>query len=311
MNRLPLQDASDQLRLPHMGDYLRALRDDAGLTRADLRERARVSTSHIRDIECGNQRPTDQTLAALAAGVKATALQRRHLFAVRDAAFGMPAGEPELTAAQRQWLEEDTGLLLAYFDKRWNFLASNSAYVDAFPGIAASGHLLKWLFTPAARQVLLDWDTEVCLCVNWFRGVLARHHNSKWAHNMLAELQTHREFSRHWRQTQLVAFERNEPYLHLRDQDGGLSTVNVLTASVGPYTVAHIGRFVPYCGPGTQERPGRTEQTTAPSDLPQMSSSHEETSPRRKSHRKNYDDAGSGANVARPTFVASGTVIRS
>lgn len=179
MKRAPLQAASSgPLRLPHLGDYLRALRVAADLTRADLRERANVSTTHIRDVEAGEQRPTDQTLMALAAGIGVTAVQRRHLFAVRDAATAeLPPRDDvlsHLTAAHREWLDEDSDLLVAFFDKRWNYLAGNPAHTRAFPGIAESGNLPAWLFTPAARRVLVDWETEARTGVNWLRGVLGR-----------------------------------------------------------------------------------------------------------------------------------------
>jgi transcriptional regulator with XRE-family HTH domain len=236
-----------------MGDYLRALRTAAGLTRADLWERARVSTSHIRDIEAGDQRPTDQTLLALAAGVGAANDQRRHLFAVRDAACDMPPREDvlnHLTAAHRQWLDADD-LLLAFFDKRWNYLIGNAAYTQAFPGIAETGHLLKWLFTPAARRVLVDWESEVRTGVDWYRGILCCYRNTDWAADVLAELQGNADFRRHWQGSQLVAFGREDPRLHLRNHDGSPTTINILIASIGPYTVTHIGRPIPYCGPRT------------------------------------------------------------
>jgi hypothetical protein len=141
--------------------------------------------------------------------------------------------------------------MIAYFDKRWNFLAGNAAYLRAFPGIAESGHILKWLFTPAARRVLTDWETEARNSVNWFRAILGRHRNSPWAAKTLSELQADRDFRRLWTHTQLVAFGRRDPHLHLRDHNGELSSVSILIASISLHAVVHLGRPVGYCGPHT------------------------------------------------------------
>lgn len=83
----------------------------------------------------------------------------------------------------------------------------------------------------------------------------------------MRELEGDADFRRLWQQTQLVTFGR-DPHLHLCNHHGQLSTISLLIASIGPYTVTHLGRPVPYCGPRTLGPPGSTVHTAmSPSRL--------------------------------------------
>lgn len=172
------------LQPPTLGKVLRRLRDTRRISREKLAYNAGVSTSYITHLENGlRERPTREVLQALVRYLDRlgplSEVEHRHL---RDlTGFGgedyPSAGQlrGEITDDLRHALTLHEPNLAAYLDTRWNLLACNDSYEQAFPGIRADGNLLHWLLgNESARSVVVEWEYEVRLLVRWLRGLLMR-----------------------------------------------------------------------------------------------------------------------------------------
>ncbi|UFS93236.1 helix-turn-helix domain-containing protein [Nocardia huaxiensis] len=206
------------------------MRDERMVSREKLAFNAGVSSSYITHLENGNRdRPTREVLHALVRYLDRigplSAVEHRHLL---DLA-GLGAGEYPDAEQLRAWITTDMHHALtlhepnlaAYFDTRWNLLACNDSFAQAFPGIAEQGNFLHWFLGNAiSRRTVVEWEQEVRLLVHWLRGLLAGSGDAAASVAFLAELAQYEQFCRIWDE-EAVAYGRDRPLLHLRDLDTG------------------------------------------------------------------------------------------
>lgn len=219
-------NATEPLRLPSLGDFLRRLRDDRGLSREGLARSAGVSASYISHLEVGlRDHPTRPVVEALIGRLDRehplTEEERRYVFdlaGLRD--LTVPTVEelrtgitPELQHRIDRCAPDPAG----YFDSRWNILALNTAATSALPGLAERGHVLHWLFAdPRAAAALLDRERVAALCVASLRTRIAWFGETDWAADLLEDLDRYPEFRHLWTEGQ-VFYASERPTLHLRD----------------------------------------------------------------------------------------------
>ncbi|WP_232851419.1 MmyB family transcriptional regulator [Nocardia acididurans] len=243
-----------------MGKLLRRLRDERQVSREKLAFNAGVSSSYITHLENGNRdRPTREVLHALVRYLDRVGplsqVERRHLL---DLA-GLGAGEYPAVDQLRAWITPDMHHALtlhepnlaAYFDTRWNLLASNESFANAFPGLTEQGNMLHWLLgNDIARQTVVEWEQEVRLLVHWLRGLLAGSGDATSSVAFLAELAQYEHFCRMWDE-EAVAYGRDRPLLHLRDPGTRLRRA-IVVQMFRVDSVAHADRIQIFLGIPTE-----------------------------------------------------------
>ncbi|QIP43915.1 XRE family transcriptional regulator (plasmid) [Rhodococcus erythropolis] len=227
----------DTVRPPNLGDYLRALRTRStpqhpdGLTRTEFAANIFWSVSHITQIERNESpSPSVKFLEAASRELGLDPAQRRHLYNLaRRTQTERETSTPWTIEQYRSLITPEmrtviTALnphLVAYLDERWNVIECNAAYDRAFPGLLDDGNVLRWFFsTPQSKQVMVEWEAETTLTVNWFRALMGRYYNPEWAIETLEELSKFPAFRRLWDKED-VRFGRHQPFMHLRDADTG------------------------------------------------------------------------------------------
>jgi len=191
-------DTPTGVRARELGDLLRARRErlqpaDVGLpagsrrrTRGLRREEvallASISPTYYAFLEQGRDiRPSHQVLDALAQGLQLTSAERAHVHelvhgentAVVDAAETASAAVVALVERLEPSPTYVTG-------RRFDVLASNRAaralWTD-WPALPPEQrNMLWWMFTdPAARTILVDWETEAAALLARYRAAVGRH----------------------------------------------------------------------------------------------------------------------------------------
>lgn len=256
----------DTVRPPNLGDYLRALRTRStpqhpdGLTRSEFAANIFWSVSHITQIERNESpNPSVKFLEATSRELGLDPAQRRHLYnlARRTQTERETSTTPWTIEQYRSLITPEmrtviTALnphLVAYLDERWNVIECNAAYDRAFSGLLHDGNVLRWFFsTPQSKQVMVEWEAETTLTVNWFRALMGRYYNPEWAIETLEELSKFPAFRRLWDKED-VRFGRHQPFMHLRDADTGEEYrvhVQVHTEMRGDYPVQmYLGVRIP------------------------------------------------------------------
>jgi transcriptional regulator with XRE-family HTH domain len=246
---------------PTLAGFLRAARRRRGLSREKLAFAASVSSSYIAQLESGEKgHPSALTLRSLAGPLALRPEELRHLFDLAKSPHDDDPGEPaetvdaSITPEMQAAIDHLDPTLAGYVDRHWNVLATNTAYARAFPGLVDSGNVLRWLLTVhAAKNVMIEWEKETALTVDWFRGLAGTHGSDPWHQELLDELSDRPEFRQMWADHS-VAFGRRSPYMHLRDPD----TDEPYTVNVQLYPVStdprvpvqiYLGVRLPYRGP--------------------------------------------------------------
>ncbi|MEV6770367.1 helix-turn-helix transcriptional regulator [Nocardia sp. NPDC051030] len=219
---------SEELQPPTFGLLLRRLRDARGVSRERLAFNAGVSASYISHLEKGDRgHPTREVVDALVRYLDRidplSAVERRHLLDLAGLGVSeFPTVEQlraELTEDMRRALDLHEPNLAAYVDTRWNVLACNKSYADAFPGLVRDVNILRWLLgNPRAKQVVLEWEEEVRLTVHWLRGLIAGSGDTAWSQEFLAELGRFDLFREMWDEG-VAAYGRPRATMHLRDAE--------------------------------------------------------------------------------------------
>ncbi|MET7769669.1 helix-turn-helix transcriptional regulator [Nocardia sp. NPDC005366] len=218
------------LRPPTFGGLLRRLRDDRRISREKLAFAAGVSSSYITHLEGGDRdHPTRAVVDALIRYLDRISplgdAERRHLFDLAGLAEGRFPDIDEL----RGQISDDMRYGLAvhepnaacYFDTRWNILACNESYAAAFPGQVDDVNILRWFFgNELSTRVMVEWEREASLTVDWLRGLIGQSGDTEWAGELLAELGAYPEFRRMWA-TGGTTYGRDSPHMRLRDPDSG------------------------------------------------------------------------------------------
>ncbi|WP_245717210.1 helix-turn-helix transcriptional regulator [Nocardia jejuensis] len=220
----------DDLRPPTFGLLLRKLRDARSVSRERLAFNAGVSASYISHLEKGDRgHPTREVVDALLRYLDRidplSAVERRHLLDL--AGLGVtdfPTVEQlrtEITEDMRRALDLHEPNLAAYVDTRWNVLACNASYAQAFPGLQQDVNILRWLLgNPLAREVMKDWEEEVRVTVHWLRGLIAGSGDTAWSLEFLSELGRFGLFREMWDEG-IAAYGRPRSIMHLNDTIAG------------------------------------------------------------------------------------------
>jgi len=216
----------DLLRPPSFGGLLRKLRDERRISREKLAFAAGVSASYITHLEGGDrEHPTKAVVEALVGYLDRisplTAAERRHLYDLaglsEDAYPSVEELRADIGEATRAGLAVHEPNPAAYLDTRWNLLYCNDTYAATFPGLAEDVNILHWLFgNEISRQVLVEWQREAVLTVEWLRGLIGQSGDTRWSADLLADLGRFPEFRAIWAAGGTV-YGRDSPDMHLRD----------------------------------------------------------------------------------------------
>lgn len=226
-----------------MAAFVRFVRDrptqkyPGGATRQQVADAAHISIAYLAKLETGTaESPTATVLRSLASSLELSRDETQHLFDLAGRSsenVRVPTQAPLTVAEYRALIDPDLKLtyqaanphLVALLDERWNVLLCNDSYRRAYPGLLDSTNVLSWFFNdPRSRQVMVDWEKEAALTVGWFRALSARYQDSQWSRDVLEELSDAEDFQQMWSRNH-VTFDRDEPRMNLRDDDGNTYTV--------------------------------------------------------------------------------------
>lgn len=154
-----------------------------GLRREEVAQLAAISPTYYAFLEQGREiRPSRQVLDALAEALRLDQAERDYLHAL---VHGTPP--PPRDAGVIEALAPGVAALVARLDPhptyvtgcRWDVLASNRAarvlWTDWPSLVPADRNLLLWMFTPAARDIFVEWEAEAAAQLARFRAAAARH----------------------------------------------------------------------------------------------------------------------------------------
>ena len=151
-----------------------------GLRREEIALLAGISATWYTYLEQGRDvRPSDQVLRALAAALRLSEHERDHLFHLAGNTRAEEPDEPETVApgvaAVPSLVEPNPAYVTG---ASYDLLACNTAAAELFSDITASPrpNLARWMFTsPAAREVLMDWEREAQGLLARLRAAAGRH----------------------------------------------------------------------------------------------------------------------------------------
>lgn len=180
-----------------------------GLRREEVAQMCGVSPTWYTWIEQG--RPVSASadaLARIAIALRLSRAERAYLF---ELAGERDPAEPTLASNDAPSALIATVSLIdapAYvLDRQWNALAWNAqaaelfvGWLDASPDPARERNLLRFTFTePAARKLIVDWETRARRLVAEFRADSIRHLNDGPTHALIEALSEESEaFGRFW-----------------------------------------------------------------------------------------------------------------
>ncbi|NKX88518.1 helix-turn-helix domain-containing protein [Nocardia coubleae] len=212
---------------PHLAiaRYLRERREAAGLTRVALSARAGISPALIQKIEQGSRTPTLEALTALFDALDVPALFRDHLVSLSLAdRYGSPAADipSDIPTADLVLLNSISYPASLQMYTTYDVVATNSAWNRYFPGLDTSTTLLEWmLLDPRSREVMLDWDKQVHLCVYGFRvmspGVVPKERIDR----LFAACAVAEEWERFWTTEPDVPSHLDRPVQRFRHPETG------------------------------------------------------------------------------------------
>ena len=195
-----------------------------GLRREELAVLAGMSATWYTFLEQGRDvHPSDQVLGALAAALRLGRAERDHLFHLAGNTPTTPAGATAHLAAEAAAVP----LLLqphpAYIIGRgYDVLSHNPAAEALFPGLieAPAPNFARWVFTtPAAREVVVDWQPEAHGLLARLRTLTARHPTDAALSALVTELHEASPEVRDWWPRYDVQ-ERHSGRKRLRTPDG-------------------------------------------------------------------------------------------
>lgn len=258
--RRPRPTDRERPHIPTLGSACLQIRSALGISRATAYLRHGVSTTYLADIENDRVMPSLEVLDQLITGYRCDTHQARYLRELRVPAVDLdpPDKLRQLVADDAALMAQladltDRGILAAYVDPLWNILACNTGFRSALPGIEATDCIPTWLFTPAAREVLVEWEAETARAIATTKPVLARYRTSIQVHDIMRRLTRNKDFQRLWTPTVEVIYGRPvTDLLHIRDPNTGeLTSLHVVIADSGqPYNIQLlIATPRPYAGP--------------------------------------------------------------
>lgn len=178
-----LRSRRDRLQPVEVGLPAGARRRTPGLRREEVAQLAGISTTYYTFLEQGRDlRPSTQVLEALARALRLGTAERAHLHTlVRDSPAPTDRRTVETLAPAVAALVEHLDPHPTYVTGRsWDVLAANRAaraLWTNWPALAPEDrNILWWTFTdPAARIVLVEWESEAAAQLARFRAAAANH----------------------------------------------------------------------------------------------------------------------------------------
>jgi transcriptional regulator with XRE-family HTH domain len=177
-----------------------------GLRREEVAQLADISATYYTFLEQGRDvRPSQQVLDSLGRALRLTPAERAHLHSLVHGGPAAVSGVPPDTLAP------EVAAMVARLDpwpayvtgRCWDVLAVNQAaralWAD-WPSLpAAERNVLWWTFRdPAARTVLVDWESVAKAELARFRSAAARHPDDPQFAEMIARLQAGSAQVRQW-----------------------------------------------------------------------------------------------------------------
>ncbi|MFI6777615.1 helix-turn-helix domain-containing protein [Nocardia sp. NPDC050412] len=218
-----------RVRPPTFGGELRRLRDDRRISREKLAFAAGVSTSYITHLEAGDREHPTRTVVNALVGyldriAPLTDAERRLFFDLAglgvDRFPSVLELRNEIGADMRDGLRLHEPNAAGYVDTRWNVLSCNDSYAAAFPGLIDDVNVLRWFFgNELSKQVMVEWEREAALTVDWLRGLIGQSGDTAWSIEFLDELGAYPDFRRMWAAGG-TTYGRDRP-MHLRDLGSG------------------------------------------------------------------------------------------
>lgn len=183
-----------------IADYVRARREAAGLTRAELARRAGVSEALIQKIEQGTRQPTPVALGALFTALDVPVQAREHaatLLQPELLSFGTDFTPPE--PYELEFLRGLPHPACFQMMPTVDLVAANDAYLRAFPGLEPGDVILEWMMLdPRAREVIEDWEREAHFMVFGFRFMAAPIHSPERIAAIIERCSAAPEWERFW-----------------------------------------------------------------------------------------------------------------
>ncbi|WP_171050225.1 helix-turn-helix domain-containing protein [Nocardia cyriacigeorgica] len=258
--RRPRPTDHERPHIPTLGSACLQIRSALGISRATAYLRHGVSTTYLADIERGRVMPSLEVLEQLITGYRCDPHQARYLRELRAPAVDLDPPEKlrQLVIDDTELMAQladltDRGILAAYVDPLWNILACNNGFRAALPRIETTNCIPTWLFTPAARKVLVEWEAETARAIATTKPVLARYRDSIQVRDIMRRLAPNRDFQRFWAPTVEVIYGRPvTDLLHISDPNTGtLISLHLVIAEPGqPYNIQLlIATPRPYAGP--------------------------------------------------------------
>ncbi|WP_431969570.1 hypothetical protein [Nocardia sp. bgisy134] len=210
MQEAPILDG-----MPDFHDTLEFLRLRDRRSRADVARVADISTSHLDKLVANRITPGPTSFDKLTHAFDLDPDQRRHLRELWQPSRGLPHAHElrqRLTSQSVQTYLDDLDtrdVLAVCFDPLRTVLQGNQIFHRTVPGLAeADNNYTLWMFSPAARDNIDNWETEIPYTVAILRGTLGRYRDLPRARSLFRKLRATPEFPRIWDSTPMqVAYE--------------------------------------------------------------------------------------------------------
>ncbi|WP_226367310.1 helix-turn-helix domain-containing protein [Pseudonocardia sp. ICBG162] len=227
---------SGVVKLPAFGTFLRQLRQqsqrgrrpDAGMSRAELATLAQRGVSYITKLEQGEaQAPSFALIESLADALKVSDAERQHLHDLSSFRPTDPPAAPRapsITTANKAYVDNLAPALSGFVDAAWNVIYANPVYARIYRHIddPEIGNVLLWFFfVPESRRIMMEWEREAHLTVDWLRGLMVDNHlYGLDCTDLMKKLSRSPEFCRMWEDGD-VALGRHKEEMLVRDLDRG------------------------------------------------------------------------------------------
>ncbi|MGW5229162.1 MmyB family transcriptional regulator [Nocardia niigatensis] len=241
---------------PTFGSVLRRLRDERGASRERLAFNAGVSASYVTHLEKGERdRPAREVVSALTRYLdRLSPLAPEEQRQLLDLAGLEPLEQPSMADLRTdlgRGIEHTLSLyephLAAYLDTRLNVLVANRSFDRAFPGLSDDVNLLRWMLgNPYAKAVLVEWEKELRIAIQWFNGSSAQNGEPAWSEDLLRELSSYPLFMEIWSKT-TARYGGVRPLVRLRDHLTGRQTT-VVGQLFSVYSTAYPGKLQIFIG---------------------------------------------------------------